>query len=99
MAGFSPSLERQPRVERLETTHVYFGRLAMRCGIAVGLAATLWFGADAPKTASTSEGDAFQGVWQLSGGEADGKALSAMQFKGGKLVIHNDQYSVTLPEK
>lgn len=41
----------------------------------------------------------FEGTWTLISGEADGKALTEQQLKGGKLVIKGDQYTVTIPGK
>src|SRR5262245_52692104 len=72
-------------------------RFGMVVGLAIGL--MLGLGAISPEVAIASDGDAFQGVWMLYGGEADGKALSAAQLKGGKLVIHENQYTVTLDQK
>jgi len=48
---------------------------------------------DAPKSAET-----LQGIWKLSSGEADGKALQEKQLKDGKLVIKGDGYTVTLAD-
>lgn len=46
---------------------------------------------DTPKTE-----ESLQGAWQLSRGEAEGKALTKEQIKDGKLVIEDDRYTVTL---
>lgn len=68
----------------------------MPLGIAMGLAVSLLLGADTPENDAAPNGNALQGVWQLSSGEADGNALSPAQLKGGKLVIKEDRYTVTL---
>jgi len=60
-------------------------------GLVVGAAAGA---ADVPKGA-----EAFQGVWGLAAGEADGKALGEKHLKGGKLEIKGNTYTVTLPER
>ena len=67
----------------------------MEFGIAMGLAVSLLL-ADAAKSDTAPNGNTFQGVWQLSSGQADGKVLSLAQLKGGKLVIEGDRYTVTL---
>jgi uncharacterized protein (TIGR03067 family) len=54
---------------------------------------------DAPQRDATDAKDTCQGVWLLSGGEADGKMLTARQLQGGKLVINGDQYTVTMAEQ
>ena len=46
-----------------------------------------------------TESKKFEGTWALSSGEADGKALTEKQLKGGKLVIKGDNYTVTIPDK
>lgn len=56
--------------------------------------ASLLFAADDEKDLKK-----FEGTWTLSSGEADGKALTEKQLKGGKLVIKGDHYTVTIPEK
>lgn len=56
--------------------------------------ASLMFAADAEKDLKK-----FEGTWTLSSGEADGKALTEKQLKGGKLVIKGDHYTVTIPDK
>lgn len=63
----------------------------MRTCIGLGLAITLLLGAEAVKGE-----ESLQGTWRLSGGEANGKALSDEQLQDGKLVIKGDHYSVTL---
>lgn len=63
----------------------------MRLSIVMGLAVILLMGADAPK-----DQDALQGTWKLSSGKGGGKALTANQIKGGKLVVKGDRYMVTL---
>src|SRR5579863_2863407 len=68
----------------------------MRLRIAMGLAVSMLMGADAPKNNVTADGESFHGVWQLSSGEADGKALSDAQLKGGKLVVKGGRYTLTL---
>ena len=68
----------------------------MRFEMAMVLAVSVLLGAETPIFAAAPADDAFQGVWQLSGGEADGKTLSATQIKDGKLVISGDQYTFTL---
>jgi uncharacterized protein (TIGR03067 family) len=45
------------------------------------------------------ESKKFEGTWTLSSGEADGKALTEKQLKGGKLVIKGDHYTATIPDK
>ena len=70
----------------------------MKFGIAMGLAVSLLMGAAAAKSDTAPNGNALNGVWQLSSGEADGKALSETQLKGGKLVIEGDRYTVTLAD-
>jgi uncharacterized protein (TIGR03067 family) len=62
----------------------------------MGLAVSMLMGADAPNNDVAPNADAFNGVWQLSSGEADGKVLSETQLKGGKLVIKDTRYTVTL---
>jgi uncharacterized protein (TIGR03067 family) len=64
----------------------------------MGLAVSVLMGAEAPKNDAVPNGDALNGVWQLSSGEADGKPLSEKQLKGGKLVIKGTRYTVALPE-
>ena len=61
------------------------------CGLAC---AGFLFAAEADK-----ELKKFEGTWTLSSGEADGKALTEQQLKGGKLVIQGDHYTVTIPGK
>jgi uncharacterized protein (TIGR03067 family) len=60
------------------------------------LAVNLLIGADALTKGVPNDAKALQGTWELSAGEADGKALTAKQLKDGKLVIKGDQYTVTL---
>jgi uncharacterized protein (TIGR03067 family) len=59
-------------------------------GIAMGLGISLLCVAD------VKADDSLQGTWKLSAGQANGKALSAKQLEGGKLVIKGDHYRVTL---
>ncbi len=70
----------------------------MRFGIGVCLAVGMLMGAGASENGATPPGNALHGVWHLSGGESDGKALSEAQFAGGELVIQDDRYTITLPE-
>jgi uncharacterized protein (TIGR03067 family) len=70
----------------------------MGLGIAIGVAISLLIGADAQKVAPKTE-VALQGIWKLSAGEAEGKALSAKQLKDGKLVIKGERYTVTLADR
>ena len=70
----------------------------MRFEIAMVLAVGMLMGADSPKVDVAPSGDAFQGVWLLSSGEADGEALLQTQLKGGTLVIKGDRYTVTLAD-
>jgi uncharacterized protein (TIGR03067 family) len=69
----------------------------MEFGIVLGLAVSMLLGADEAKNDTAPNGIAFQGAWQLSSGEADGKVLSETQLKGGKLVFKDGRYTVTLP--
>jgi uncharacterized protein (TIGR03067 family) len=71
-------------------------RFVMRFGLAAVLAAIVLAGVNAPAIGVTPNGDSPQGAWQLSSGEADGKALSQAQLKDGKLVIQDAGYTVTL---
>lgn len=71
----------------------------MRFGIVMGLAVCMLMGADAPKNDAGPNGDALHGVWQLSSGEADGKALSETDLKGGKLVIKDARYTVAMADR
>jgi len=48
---------------------------------------------------SEQESKKFEGTWTLSSGEADGKALTEKQLKGGKLVVKDGYYTVTIPDK
>lgn len=48
---------------------------------------------------TTQKADSPEGSWKLSKGEADGKALTEEQLKGGKLVIKGDNYKLTMGEK
>jgi uncharacterized protein (TIGR03067 family) len=41
----------------------------------------------------------FDGTWTLSSGEAEGKALTEMQLKGGTLVIKDGHFTITMPAK
>src|SRR5439155_7630325 len=77
-----------------QVARILFRRCFMGLGVAMGLAVSLLIGADAPK-----DQDALQGTWELSAGEADGKALPEKQLKDGKLVIKGDHYTVTLADK
>ncbi|MEX2307221.1 MAG: TIGR03067 domain-containing protein [Pirellulales bacterium] len=70
----------------------------MRFRIGVCLAVCMLMGAGAPQDGATPNSDAFHGVWQLSGGESAGKALSAAQLEGGTLVIEDGRYTVTLAD-
>ena len=70
----------------------------MRFGLAAVLAAIVLAGVNAPAIGVTPNGDSLQGAWQLSSGEADGKALSQAQLKDGKLVIQDAGYTVTLTD-
>jgi uncharacterized protein (TIGR03067 family) len=70
----------------------------MRFAIGVCVVVSMLLGAGAPEKSVTPNGDAFHGVWQLSSGESDGKAISETQLKGGKLVIQGDHYTVTLAD-
>jgi uncharacterized protein (TIGR03067 family) len=81
------------------TANRSIGRLSIRTnfmkfGFAIGLVVSLLMGADAPKKEVTLEG-----AWKLTGGEADGKALSEKQLKDGKFVIKGEQYTVTLADR
>ncbi len=68
----------------------------MRLVIAIGLVSSMLMGADSPKSTVTENSKALQGSWQLSSGEANGKALDESQLKDGKLVIKDDHYTVTI---
>ena len=68
----------------------------MQFAMAMGLAVGMLMGAEAPKNEVAAGGDVLPGVWQLSSGEADGKVLPETQIKGGRLVINDAQYTVTL---
>ena len=68
----------------------------MGFGIKMVFAASMLIVTSMPILAETPPEDAFQGVWQLSGGEVDGKALSEMQISGGKLEINGTGYTFTL---
>jgi uncharacterized protein (TIGR03067 family) len=70
----------------------------MKFGIALGFVVSMLMGADAAKNDKAPNLNPFHGVWQLSSGEADGKALKETQLKGGKLVIEGDRYTVTLAD-
>ena len=70
----------------------------MRFEIALGLAVMTLMGADTPTNKVKSKGDAFQGTWQLSSGEVDGKVLAETQLKGGELTIKGDRYTVILAD-
>ncbi|QDT47357.1 hypothetical protein Pan258_13910 [Symmachiella dynata] len=70
----------------------------MKFGIAMGLAVSMLVGAGAPENDAAPTCGTLNGVWKLSSGEADGKALSKSEMKDAKLVIKGDQYRVTLPE-
>jgi len=63
----------------------------MKMGMAMALAFSLMFGAEAVNGEET-----LQGTWTLSAGEAHGEALSEKQLQDGKLVIDGDHYRVTL---
>ena len=69
------------------STLLMFGVFGLSC-------AGLLFAADGEK-----ELKKFEGTWTLSSGEADGKALTEKQLKGGKLVIKDGHYTVTIPDK
>ncbi|EAQ78706.1 hypothetical protein DSM3645_07935 [Blastopirellula marina DSM 3645] len=62
------------------------------------LAASALFCDEATQTNVAPTGDALQGVWYLSGGEADGNVLSQAELKDGKLEIQGDHYTVMLAE-
>lgn len=71
----------------------------MRFRIAMGLLVAVLISANAlAQDASKKEGLP-QGTWKLTGGEADGKAFSDAEIKGGKLVLKGDHYSVFLAGK
>jgi uncharacterized protein (TIGR03067 family) len=69
----------------------------MEFGIAMGLAVSMLLGVDVANNDTAPNGNPFHGVWQLSSGETDGKLLSETQLDGGKLVIEDGRYTVTLP--
>ena len=63
----------------------------MRCGLAMSLVVGLWVVSGVVQAA-----ESLQGVWRLSSGSAEGQALEEPQLKEGKLVIRNDNYTVSL---
>lgn len=67
----------------------------MRSGFVLGLAVSMLM---ASTTAAPPNEDTLDGVWQLDSGEADGKALTEKQLKGGKLAIKDAEYTVTLAD-
>ncbi|UUO05737.1 TIGR03067 domain-containing protein [Blastopirellula sp. J2-11] len=62
------------------------------------LAASALFCEETPQADVAPNGDALQGAWQLSGGEADGNVLSQAELKDGKLEIKGDHYTIHLAE-
>ena len=68
--------------------------IKLMVGVFSVFCAGLLFAADADKDLAT-----FEGTWTLSSGEAEGKPLTEKQLKGGKLMIKDGQYSVTMPDK
>jgi uncharacterized protein (TIGR03067 family) len=67
----------------------------------MSLAVRLLLAADSAPNDAAPNDDALHGVWQLCGGEADGKVLSETpltvgETNHGKLVIRDDRYTVTL---
>jgi uncharacterized protein (TIGR03067 family) len=71
----------------------------MKLCIAAALMVCLLAGADAPKTKTPTDVQKLQGTWKLVAGEMDGKAMTEDQLKTGKLVIRDNQYTITLPGK
>jgi len=65
----------------------------------MGVAVSLLMGAAAVKADDLKDEKALQGAWSLSSGEMDGKALTEAQLKDGKLVLKNDEYTVTIADK
>ena len=70
----------------------------MEIGIVLSLAASMLFAMTETNNDASPNGRAFNGVWRLSSGEANGKPLSEKQIRGGKMVFHDGHYTVTLPE-
>ncbi|RCS48319.1 TIGR03067 domain-containing protein [Bremerella cremea] len=68
----------------------------MALNLAMLMAVGALFCADVPPADTESDRAALQGVWLLSSGEADGKALPAADMKDGKLVIDGDRYTFSL---
>jgi uncharacterized protein (TIGR03067 family) len=70
----------------------------MKVVIAIGLAFGLLVAANAQTTKGPQAGDALEGTWKLTAGEANGQALLKTQLKDGKLVIKGERYTVTLAD-
>lgn len=71
----------------------------MTLSIATGLIGLLLLSVSAPVKAAPEGDKSLDGTWKLTSGEADGKALTAAEVKGGKLVLKGDHYTVALAGK
>ncbi len=49
-------------------------------------------------TQETTKADSFDGNWKLVKGEADGKAMTEAEIKGGKISFKGDKYKLNLGE-
>ncbi|MDZ4819788.1 MAG: TIGR03067 domain-containing protein [Planctomycetota bacterium] len=63
----------------------------MKFGISLIVAIGLLFAAT-----TVNAKESVDGTWKLTAGEANGKPLSEVDLKDGKLVIKGDHYNVTL---
>ncbi|MCY2946500.1 MAG: TIGR03067 domain-containing protein [Planctomycetota bacterium] len=70
----------------------------LKLRIVMGMMVGLLVGGMGLTQETTKKADSPDGSWKLTKGEADGKALTAEQLKGGKLVIKDDKYKLTMGE-
>jgi uncharacterized protein (TIGR03067 family) len=71
----------------------------MNVCIAMLTAVSFLAAVDVPKNSVLKKADSLQGTWKLTAGEMNGKEMTAEELKASKLVINDNQFTVTLPGK
>jgi len=77
-----------------------FTRRAVTTSFAVGLLllTTALAGCGQKADSAAKDEGALQGTWQLTAGQAEGRALTTNQLAGGRLVINGERYTLTLAD-